>query len=143
MLRILPQGKLNLGATPLSAKHHADALTAIVATIPEAILAAELTRRAEAERRLDRSEPPQTAATQPRIRGLPEEQRAALTVDQFCLRYNISRSTLYEQWRAGVGPKFFRVGTAKRISVTSADGWVREREAATIQTAPIDSEAAA
>jgi hypothetical protein len=36
----------------LSAKTHADALTAIVATIPEAILAAELTRRAEAERRL-------------------------------------------------------------------------------------------
>ena len=68
----------------MSAKTHADALTAIVATIPEAILAAELTRRAEAERRLDRSELHQTTAIQPRIRGPPEEQRAALTVDQFC-----------------------------------------------------------
>jgi hypothetical protein len=127
----------------LSAKNHADALTALVATIPEAILAAELTRRADEARRLDRSELHQTTATHPRIRGPPEEQRAALTVDQFCLRYNISRSSLYEQWRAGVGPRFFRVGTAKRISVTSADDWVREREAATVQTAPVDNEAAA
>jgi DNA-binding transcriptional regulator YiaG len=121
----------------LSAKTHADALTAIVATIPEAILAAELTRRAEAEHRLDRSE---QTATQPRIKEL--ERRAALTVDQFCLRYNISRSSLYEQWRGGVGPRLFRVGTAKRISVTSAEDWVREREAATVQTAPVNNEAA-
>jgi hypothetical protein len=132
----MSQVKQPLGATTLSAKNHADALTAIVATIPEAILAAELARRAEAERRSE----PEIAA---RIQGPPEEQRAALTVDQFCLRYSISRSSLYEQWRAGLGPKFYRVGTAKRISVTSAEAWVRERETATVQTTPTDADAAA
>jgi hypothetical protein len=126
----------------LSAKPHADALTAIVATIPDAILAAELTRRAEAERRLDRSAL-QTAAGRGHIRGRPKVERAALTVDQFCLRYNISRSTLYQQWRAGVGPRFFRVGTVKRISHQAAFDWIAASEAATVQTAPIDSEAAA
>jgi hypothetical protein len=128
----------------LSAKNYADALTAIVATIPEAILAAELNRRAAAEGRLDRSELLQTTATgRGHIRGRPEQQRDALTVDQFCLRYNISRSTLYEQWRAGVGPRFFRVGTVKRISHQAGLDWIAAREAVTIQTAPIDSEAAA
>jgi hypothetical protein len=116
----------------LSAIDHTDVtgvLARIVSGIPEAILATELARRADEARRLHLSNAPQPAATRPPIRGPPDDERLADTVQQFCLRYNISRSSLYEQWREGVGPRFYRIGSVKRISRQAGEDWLREREA--------------
>jgi len=53
-----------------------------------------------------------------------------LTIEAFCKRYRISRSNLYQQWQDGVGPRFFKVGTAVRITGLAGRDWVRKREAA-------------
>ena len=52
------------------------------------------------------------------------------TIEAFCKRYHISRSNLDQQWQDGVGPRFFKVGTAVRITGLAGRDWVREREAA-------------
>jgi hypothetical protein len=54
----------------------------------------------------------------------------SLTVDQFCRAENISRSMLYRAWAEGWGPKFYWVGTSRRIITHSSRlEWQREREA--------------
>jgi hypothetical protein len=50
------------------------------------------------------------------------------TVNEFCARQKISRSELYKAWRQGKGPRYFEVGTHKRISDEAEADWVRERE---------------
>jgi hypothetical protein len=52
------------------------------------------------------------------------------TIDEFCTRNRISRSNLYKQWKAGVGPQYFRAGTAVRITRRAASQWLFDREAA-------------
>jgi hypothetical protein len=68
--------------------------------------------------------PPTRAAT----------QLVAYSVDEFCAAHGpISRSTLYNMWKAGTGPRFMLVGGGKGrriISVEAAAEWRREREAA-------------
>jgi hypothetical protein len=58
----------------------------------------------------------------------------AYSVDEFCAAHGpISRGTLYNMWRDGIGPKFMLVGSGKGrriISTEAAAEWRREREAA-------------
>jgi hypothetical protein len=63
----------------------------------------------------------------------PPLEVAAFTVPQFCLAHQMSRSALYELWRNGIGPTFYRAGKSIRISRESAADWRREREQATSQ----------
>lgn len=53
---------------------------------------------------------------------------AALTVAEFCARYRVSRSKLYQLWEGGEGPDVFRIGRAVRISVPAAEEWRQRRE---------------
>jgi hypothetical protein len=81
--------------------------------------------------------PPQAS-----IDSAPDEDRVADSVDEFCARYRIGRSKLYQQWRDGIGPRFFKVGIAKRISRQAGLDWIKAREAATAQV-PVEDDAAA
>jgi predicted DNA-binding transcriptional regulator AlpA len=57
-----------------------------------------------------------------------------LTVDEFCRRYNMSRSTFYRMRRKGLTPNEMRVGRKGLITLASAREWdrrmVREEKAA-------------
>jgi hypothetical protein len=70
-------------------------------------------------------------STSPRVAS----QLAAYTIDEFCAAHGpISRGTLYNMWKAGIGPKYMTVGAGggKRIiSAEAAADWRRAREAAT------------
>jgi excisionase family DNA binding protein len=50
----------------------------------------------------------------------------ALSVAQFCKRHGISRATLYNLLRDGVGPRIMKVGSRTLISAEAARAW-RER----------------
>jgi hypothetical protein len=54
--------------------------------------------------------------------------RAAYTVSEFCAAHRISRSTLYELWAAGAGPRFILVGSKRIITVEAAADWRRRGE---------------
>jgi predicted DNA-binding transcriptional regulator AlpA len=55
-------------------------------------------------------------------------ERAAYTVSEFCAAHRISRSTLYELWAAGAGPRFILVGSKRIITVEAAADWRRRGE---------------
>jgi len=61
---------------------------------------------------------------------IENEMSGAMTISHFCTKYGISRSTLYEMWRSGTGPKYFKAGTAVRITDRAGTEWEFEREAA-------------
>jgi excisionase family DNA binding protein len=75
-----------------------------------------------------------TALPQPRNR---HERRAiaggvsGFTVDEFCERFNISRSFFYKLRRDGRGPKIMKIGRLTRISPEAADEFRRRIEAET------------
>jgi hypothetical protein len=52
------------------------------------------------------------------------------TVKSFCEAERISRAMLYRLWAHGQGPRFYMVGTVRRISPEARVEWQREREAA-------------
>jgi hypothetical protein len=41
---------------------------------------------------------------------------ASYTIDEFCKAERISRGFLYKLWAQGKGPRFYYVGTVRRIS---------------------------
>jgi hypothetical protein len=47
----------------------------------------------------------------------------ALSVKHFCHEHDISRSKLYQLWREGRGPAYFKVGNRRLISAQAADAW--------------------
>jgi predicted DNA-binding transcriptional regulator AlpA len=51
------------------------------------------------------------------------------TVAEFCAAHKISRSKLYELWRAGIGPRRVKVGAKSLITGESAYEWRRQLEA--------------
>lgn len=53
------------------------------------------------------------------------------TVNSFCAAEHISRSMLYKLWAEGRGPRFFMVGSVRRISHAARIEWQRMMEAAT------------
>lgn len=57
----------------------------------------------------------------------------SLTVDDLCKVEGICRATLYSLWKQGKGPRFYYIGTHRRISPDAVIDWRREREAATVR----------
>ena len=51
------------------------------------------------------------------------------TVDEFAASERMSRSMVYKLWKQGKGPRFYMVGTVRRISHQARIDWQREREA--------------
>ena len=51
------------------------------------------------------------------------------TVDAFAASERMSRSMVYKLWKQGKGPRFYMVGTVRRISHQARIDWQREREA--------------
>jgi len=119
-----------------------------LASVPAAVLEAELVRRAAEMRRANRSRPSQANGETVRNRGPPidivsNEDIEARTVEAFCKAFQISRSALYAAWAKGKGPRFFYVGTARRISRKAGEDWVELLEAATVQTVTEEDDEAA
>jgi predicted DNA-binding transcriptional regulator AlpA len=54
--------------------------------------------------------------------------RLALTIDEFCKAFGISRSLYYILRRQGLGPREMRFGVHIVISMEAADQWRREHE---------------
>jgi hypothetical protein len=48
------------------------------------------------------------------------------TVGEFCEVERISRSMLYKLWSQGKGPRFYQVGTVRRISQEARIEWQRQ-----------------
>lgn len=55
---------------------------------------------------------------------------SAFTIDQFCQRNSISRSTYYKMLREGTGPRLMSAGGMHRISVEAESDRRRQCEAA-------------
>ena len=53
------------------------------------------------------------------------------TVDEFAEAERMSRSMVYKLWSEGKGPRFYYVGTVRRISHEARIEWQRSMEAAT------------
>lgn len=66
------------------------------------------------------------------------------TINEFCSVERISRSQLYEDWKADKGPRFYWNGKHRRISYEARVEWRRRREAeaAALEAALADGEAA-
>jgi hypothetical protein len=54
------------------------------------------------------------------------------TIDTFCEAERMSRSMLYKLWSQGKGPRFFMVGTVRRISHQARIEWQQQMEAASV-----------
>jgi hypothetical protein len=57
-----------------------------------------------------------------------EGARAAFTVAEFCTAHRISRTKLYQLWRAGFGPRVIRIGAKLIITNEAAADWRRSLE---------------
>ena len=55
---------------------------------------------------------------------------ASYTIDEFCEAERISRAFLYKLWARGQGPRFYYVGTVRRISHEARLEWHQQFEAA-------------
>ena len=56
------------------------------------------------------------------------DNTAPLTIDDFCRRHQISRSTYYNMRAAGLAPREFIIGKLVRISAEAEAAWVRKLE---------------
>ena len=50
------------------------------------------------------------------------------TITEFCSAHKISRSKLYQLWRAGAGPRSIKIGSRNLITAQSASEWRRQLE---------------
>lgn len=51
-----------------------------------------------------------------------------LTVDEFCQRYRICRTTFYRLRTEGKGPRVVKIGKCTRISEQAANEWLASQE---------------
>lgn len=63
-----------------------------------------------------------------------DDETGVMTIPEFCAWAKISKSTLYELWTQGAGPKRFNAGTATRISRAAAREWILAREAVSAES---------
>jgi hypothetical protein len=57
------------------------------------------------------------------------------TIKEFCAAEKLSRTMLYKLWAQGKGPRWFNIGTTRRISHEARQDWRRAREAEAAQAA--------
>jgi len=55
--------------------------------------------------------------------------KRAYSVKSFCDAHDTSRTELYKLWRAGKGPRYFLIGTHRRVTEEAAADWRRQMEA--------------
>jgi hypothetical protein len=55
-------------------------------------------------------------------------ERQSYTIDEFCRAERISRAMIYKLWLQGQGPRYYQVGSVRRISHEARLEWQRERE---------------
>jgi len=80
--------------------------------------------------------PPGPAAMAQHIHSPQSDPRASAdsagpvvyTVAEFCSAHKISRSKLYQLWRAGTGPRSIKIGSRNLITAESASEWRRQLE---------------
>jgi hypothetical protein len=58
----------------------------------------------------------------------PAVIREAYTMNEFCRAFRVSRSGLYDLWKAGKGPRRMQVASKTLISVEAARDWRMECE---------------
>jgi predicted site-specific integrase-resolvase len=61
----------------------------------------------------------------------------AMTIDEFCARHSISRTTIYLLWQLGTGPRYMTINGHRRISREAAAAWRHEREMAVLGNARV------
>ena len=54
------------------------------------------------------------------------QRQLCFTVLEFCTAHRVSRSWIYQEWKAGRGPRFKRVGRKKIITDEAAADWRNE-----------------
>lgn len=57
----------------------------------------------------------------------PHPDAVVLTIQQFCVRYNISQQKLHLLWAERAGPRRTMVGRAVRIGIQDAEDWHHRR----------------
>jgi predicted DNA-binding transcriptional regulator AlpA len=62
-------------------------------------------------------------------------EREAYSVIEFAQAYGLSRATIYNLWKDGIGPRSMRVGRRTLITKQSATEWARRMETATPEAA--------
>jgi hypothetical protein len=55
--------------------------------------------------------------------------QSTYTVAEFCVAERISRAMLYKLWSQDQGPRYYMVGTVRRISHEARIEWQKSREA--------------
>jgi len=50
------------------------------------------------------------------------------TITEFCSAHKISRSKLYQLWRAGTGPRSVKIGSRNLITAEAACAWRQQLE---------------
>jgi hypothetical protein len=55
------------------------------------------------------------------------------TIDELCKAERISRAMLYKLWSRGEGPRFYYVGSVRRISHQARTAWHRKLETAGVE----------
>jgi hypothetical protein len=60
----------------------------------------------------------------------PDNERSAFTVDQFCVRNQISKSSWFKLRRAGLAPRVLMIGNSARITREAEAAWQRRMERA-------------
>jgi hypothetical protein len=57
------------------------------------------------------------------------KQDSSYRISEFCAAERISRAMLYRMWNEGKGPRFFFIGSSRRISHEARTDWRRQLEA--------------
>ena len=71
----------------------------------------------------------------PKLKQAASVAREALSIDEFCAAYNLSRGFFYKLKQRGEAPRIMHLGGRQLISREAAADWVREREAASAAAA--------
>jgi hypothetical protein len=70
----------------------------------------------------------------PNLPVVPISEKTARTVREFCVRNNISVSMFYKLRNAGKAPRLIYIGTKPLITDAAEKAWLRELEAAAVQS---------
>ena len=58
-----------------------------------------------------------------------EADDPSYTIAEFCAAERMSRGKLYDLWNKGMGPRWFNIGSSRRISHEARIAWRRKLEA--------------